>query len=103
MNDRNRPPRPSHWPDEENSVGTCLVCGRYIDYEVGVMLDMSPTPIVCIECWAKLSPAEKLDQIRQWRVAESQMQCFEAVKRLCEGAIDGYHLPRGDLGEAGQN
>ncbi len=81
----------------------CLVCGRHIDYNVGVMLDLSSIPVVCVECWAKLTPAEKLDQARQWRLAEKQTECFEAVTRLCMGALDGYHLPYGDMGESDRN
>lgn len=99
MNDRNY----RHWPNEENSAGTCVVCDRYIDYEVGVIIDESDVPTVCVECWGKLTPAEKLDQVRQWRLAKIQSECYEAVKRLCDGAFDGYHLPRGGLGEAGRN
>jgi hypothetical protein len=92
-----------NWPSDDDCTGNCLVCDRNIDYETGVVLDLSSYPHVCRECWAKLSVAEKLELVAQWRLLEKQVECLDVIVRLAEASLGGLWNRRGDAGDAGMN
>ncbi len=87
-----------------NAAWLCLVCGEPIDSEAGV-LGVSLTDDVeehlCPECWEKITPVDRLEIIRRWRLDRQAIRTLKALERLCDGARDGFHLP--GSGEAGQN
>ncbi len=60
-----------------------------------------PVEHVCRECWERLTPAERLEATRKYRLDQETTRTLRAFARVCDGALDGFHLP--GLGTAGRN
>lgn len=82
---RNEPP---------GSPWECLSCGQPIDYDAGaVSLDDSTELHCCAACWAALTPAERLEARRKWRLDARTAEALEKFGALADGALSGFHIP----------
>ena len=53
---------------------------------------MSETWHVCLECWQKLTPDQKLTQAREWQKSRYEREALVALTEFLRTAIDSTEL-----------
>lgn len=86
---------------ENDSLYMCLICRAPIseDPEIaqeGLSMDDTDELHVCRVCWDVLSPLERLEQCRKWRLDRSVSWVCDELARICsktDGSLP-FQIPR---------